>query len=75
MKQGDSEWRMPGDFDFVGEIGEDFGVTAELQIERLFYGNWAAAVAALVPDEHIGIFESTIEKSWWTRTHTQLKPP
>jgi hypothetical protein len=34
----------------VGEIGEDFGVAAKLQIERFFYGDWAAAVAALVPE-------------------------
>jgi hypothetical protein len=38
----------PGDFDFMREIGKHFGVTAELQIERLLHGNGAATIAALV---------------------------
>ena len=43
-------WGAPGDFDFVGEIGEDFRVAAKLQIERFFYGDRTAAIAALVPE-------------------------
>ncbi len=46
---GGGEGGAPGDFDFVGEIGEDFRVAAKLQIERFFYGDWAAPIAALVP--------------------------
>lgn len=42
---------MPGDFDFVREIGEHFGVAAKLKIEWFFYGDGAAAVSAFVPAE------------------------
>ncbi len=41
----------PGDFNFVREIGEHFGVAAKLKIEWFFYGNRAAAVSAFVPVE------------------------
>ena len=73
----------PGDFDFVGEIGEDFRVTAKLQIERLFDGDGTAAVTALVPEEQrvdgwVFTRESTAAKRFDCRRagiYTQLKPP
>ena len=45
------EGAAPGDFNFVREIGEHFGVAAKLKIEWFFYGDGAAAVSAFVPAE------------------------
>jgi hypothetical protein len=48
MGSDDAEWGAPGYFNLVGEVGEDFGVAAEMKVKRLLNGDGAAAIAALV---------------------------
>jgi hypothetical protein len=79
-RRAEGKGRLPRDVDFVREIGENFGVAAELQIERLFDGNGTAAVAALIPAaRRVGWRFHEIEPATEMRqeisSYTQLKPP